>query len=124
VASATSIAQAYEAGSGRTVAGAADVFALAADDEVARSVVTEAIAALADGLAGLVQLTAPARIVLGGGLADAGEVWLDPLRAALGARCRVVAAPPLVAARFGARAGVVGAALLARRGPIDVGGAA
>jgi glucokinase len=122
VASATAIAQAYQAASGRTVAGAADVLSLAEDDMVARSGVTEAIAALADGLAGLVQLVAPARVVLGGGLADAGEVWLDPLRAALGARCRVVAAPPIVPARFGARAGVVGAALLARRGPIDVGG--
>jgi glucokinase len=122
VASATAIAHAYQAASGQSVAGAVDVLARAAADAVAQSVVTEAVAALADGLAALVQLVAPARIVIGGGLADAGASWLDAVRTELDRRCRVVPAPPVVAARFGARAGVVGAALLARLGPIDAGG--
>jgi glucokinase len=119
IASAAAITRAYATATGRSVPGAADVVARAAHEAGARSIVRAATEALADGLATLVQLVAPERIVLGGGLADAGDAWLDPLRIALDGRCRVVPAPPIFLARFGARAGVVGAALLARYGPID-----
>lgn len=120
VASAASIVREYGARSGRReVAGAADVLARAGDDPVAAEVVADAIDALADGLAALVQLLAPKRIVLGGGLGEAGVAVLGPLGDALGQRCRVIAAPELVPARFGARAGVVAAAWLARLGPIE-----
>ena len=119
VASATAITRAYATATGRSVEGAVDVVARADREASARSVVRAATEALADGLAMLVQLVAPERIVLGGGLADAGDAWLDALRVALDGRCRVVPAPPIFPARFGARAGVVGAALLARHGPID-----
>ena len=119
VASATAITRAYATATGRSVEGAVDVVERADREASARSVVRAATEALADGLAILVQLVAPERIVLGGGLADAGDAWLDALRVALDGRCRVVPAPPIFPARFGARAGVVGAALLARHGPID-----
>jgi glucokinase len=134
VASAAAIRREYDARSGASVAGAAEVVHRAAGtappvaaaaeqtadppaaaDPTAAAVLADAIAALADGLAGVVQLLAPARIALGGGLALAGEaVLLDPLRTGLADRCRVVPAPEVVAARFGTRAGVVGAAMLAR----------
>jgi glucokinase len=119
IASATSIVREYEARVGRPVGSAAKILARVGDDPAAEAVVTDAVAALADGLAGAVQLLAPARLVVGGGLGEAGAAVLDPLRRALAERCRVVPAPELAAARFGARAGVVGAALLARVGPID-----
>jgi glucokinase len=118
VASAAAIRRDYETRSGKTATGAEAVVQRAGYDPTARAVMADAVAALADGVAALVQILAPSRIVVGGGLAEAGDALLEPLRAALADRCRVVAAPEVVAARFGRRAGVVGAALLAEHGPI------
>lgn len=118
VASAAAIRRDYETRSGETVTGAEAVLQRAGYDPTARAVLAEAIAALGDGVAALVQILAPSRVVIGGGLVEAGDALLDPLRAALADRCRVVSAPEVVAARFGRRAGVVGAALLAEHGPI------
>ncbi len=70
------------------------------------------------GLANLVASLDPALLVVGGGVSAAGRLLLDPARAALsrtlvGADDRVV--PPLLPAALGPRAGLVGAALLARQ---------
>lgn len=69
------------------------------------------------GLANLVAAFDPEVIVIGGGVSVAGDRLLEPARTALtrslvGAAHRVV--PPVLQARFGAEAGVVGAADLAR----------
>ena len=69
------------------------------------------------GLANLVASLDPALLVVGGGVSAAGRLLLDPARAALagalvGADDRVV--PPVVPAALGPRAGLIGAALLAR----------
>ena len=71
------------------------------------------------GLANLANIFDPECIVLGGGLAGSGGLFLEPVRAAFkdlleGAPNR----PPIriVVAHFGSRAGAVGAALLARQG--------
>lgn len=69
------------------------------------------------GVANLVAAFDPALVVVGGGVSAAGDLLLDPARAALasslvGAGHRVV--PPIVRARFGPEAGVVGAAHLVR----------
>ncbi len=69
------------------------------------------------GLANLVASFDPALLVVGGGVSVAGRLLLDPARAALarslvGAEDRVV--PSVVPAELGPRAGLVGAALLAR----------
>lgn len=69
------------------------------------------------GLANLVAAFDPDLVVVGGGVSAAGDKLLDPARDALsrslvGAAHRVV--PPVVKARLGPRAGVVGAADLAR----------
>lgn len=114
VASAAAIARAYGKAAGEPPGGALAVFAAAARDPRARAVIDDAVRALADGLATLVTLTAPCRIVLGGGLAGAGSALTGPVAAALGERVRVQPVPELVAARYGARAGLAGAALLAR----------
>jgi glucokinase len=115
VASASSIARAYSAVTGAPVAGALDVELAAAHDDRARKVWNDAVAVLADGLAVLTTLFAPERIVLGGGLAVSGSFLLDPLVPALAARVYVQPAPSLVTARHGMRAGLAGAALLARQ---------
>jgi glucokinase len=115
VASASAIARAYSVAAGVPVAGALDVERAAAHDDAARTVWDDAVAALADGLTVLTTLFAPERIVLGGGLAVSGSFLLDPLVPALAARVCVQPTPSLVTARYGTRAGLAGAALLARQ---------
>ena len=72
---------------------------------------------VAIGLAGLANILDPEVIVVAGGLVELGEVLLDPIRAELAHR---IEGPeyrppvPVVAAELGERAGVIGAATLAR----------
>ncbi len=73
---------------------------------------------LGRGLAGLVAAFDPELVVIGGGVVEAGELLLTPAREALaeslvGGAYRTEV--PVVAATLGTRAGVVGAATLARR---------
>jgi glucokinase len=72
-----------------------------------------AVAGLATALAAAVMLLDPARIVLGGGIAHAGDALLDPLRRELSARLVVDHPPVVVLAELGDLAGCVGAGLLA-----------
>jgi glucokinase len=110
VASAAAIARAYA-----NTDGARGVFAAADHDRAAAKVIGEAIAALADGLAALTAVLPPQRIVIGGGLAEAGDALVKPLQTNLHARVKVQPVPEIVLARFGERAGLAGAALLAKR---------
>lgn len=64
-------------------------------------------------LAGVVNLLNPDRIVIGGGLAKAGPWIFEPLRATLRARAMPgVGGVPVVPARLGGSAGLIGASLL------------
>jgi len=70
------------------------------------------------GLADLVAAFDPQVVIVGGGLSAAGDLLLDPARAALreslvGAEHRTV--PPVVRAALGPEAGAIGAAHLARQ---------
>lgn len=112
VASASAIVRAY-AERGGTASGARDVAERLPDDAVAREVWTDAVEALADGITIMALVLSPALVVVGGGLSEAGEALLSPLRAALKERALVVGPPRVTAAVLGERAGVVGAALLA-----------
>ena len=85
----------------------------AAGDPLAGQVWQEAVEALADGLLTAQALFDAGVVVLGGGLAEAGDRLLDPLRAALRARLTFHRKPQLVAAALGDEAGCLGAALLA-----------
>ncbi|MEU5933913.1 ROK family protein [Micromonospora sp. NPDC047187] len=85
----------------------------AAGEQLAGQVWQEAVEALADGLASGQALFDVATIVLGGGLAQAGDLLLTPLRAALHERMTFHREPQLVAAALGDEAGCLGAALLA-----------
>lgn len=95
------------------------IFAAAADgDALAGSIVQGAVRALAMGLGVLVHVVDPDVIVIGGGVAQAGEGLFSPLREALQVqvldshrgRCRVVRA------ELGERAGTIGAGLYAWHG--------
>jgi glucokinase len=84
-------------------------------DPVARAVWDTATHALGTALATLTLTLDPARIVLGGGLADAGAQLFDPVRSALHAALAWRTPPPVLRSAFGAQAAQVGAAVLARR---------
>ncbi|MEV5974877.1 ROK family protein [Streptomyces sp. NPDC051921] len=115
VASAAAVARRYTRATGRHGITAQDVQRRAdSGDAVAAGIWAEAIEALADALTVAVTLYDPERIVIGGGLAGAGEAWLTRLREALGQRLTFQAVPEIREALLGDRAGCVGAALLAR----------
>jgi glucokinase len=114
VASASAIARCYRERTGRAASGAAEVAeAVRAGDPVAREVWDEAMSALGAALATMTTLFAPEVIVLGGGLAAAGDLALDPIRSRLSARLAFEAVPEVLPAALGAEAGCVGAGLLA-----------
>jgi glucokinase len=85
-------------------------------DPVACGILAEVGHRLGEGIAGLVNVLDPEVVIVGGGAADAGDLLLDPARAAFH---RTVEAPdhrpevPIVPAQLGTDAGVIGAAALA-----------
>lgn len=114
VASAGAIARRYSAATGRRVSGASEVTeALRGGDPAAQAVWDEAISALARALACYITLLAPELVVVGGGLARAGETLLAPLRQALEERLSFQHLPRVVHAALGDLAGCIGAGLLA-----------
>jgi glucokinase len=115
VASAAGIVRAYNAAADQSVTGAVDVAAAVRRGEpIAVEVWSTAMDRLADGLAALTTVVAPEAIVLGGGLALAGEELLfAPLRSRLTDRLHYSPVPELLPAAFGGTGGLVGAALLA-----------
>jgi glucokinase len=101
---------------GLAVSGAEDVFALAeSGDAIAARLVGEMIDALGQQVACAVQTVNPEVVVVGGGVARAGEALLVPLCAAIAryAQPSHVRTLRVVAATLGNRAGVVGAGLMA-----------
>jgi glucokinase len=114
IASAAAIGRRYADLSGRTDATAIEVAASAAAGEpLAADVWREALAALADGLVTVQAVVDAGTIVLGGGLAEAGDALRTPLRAALEQRVTFHRLPRLIPAALGDTAGCLGAALLA-----------
>ena len=103
----------YRARGGRDAGSTADVVGLLGRDADADAVWRDAVEALALALQGLTMLFDPAEVVLGGGVAGAGPLLLDPLAAALSELFVWRAPPPLTTARWGADAGRVGASLIA-----------
>jgi len=82
-------------------------------EPVAVTVWAEAIDALADGLRTGLTLYDPEVIVIGGGLAEAGDALLGPLDKALAGKLTFQYRPALVRAALGDVAGCLGAGLLA-----------
>ncbi|GAA0291707.1 ROK family protein [Kineococcus aurantiacus] len=94
--------------------GAVDVArAIRAGDAAAQRVWSQTVDVLGQSLAGLVAVVAPDVLVVGGGLALAGDLLLDPLRTRLTDLLPGLRVPRLVPAAHGDTAAARGAALLA-----------
>jgi glucokinase len=113
VASASAVARRYAELTGDPVSAAEVADRASAGEPAAGRVWRDTVEALADGLATGQALFDVRTVVLGGGLAQAGERLLGPLRAALHERMTFHREPRLVAAALGDEAGCLGAALLA-----------
>ncbi|MFF5725252.1 ROK family protein [[Kitasatospora] papulosa] len=114
LASASAVSRAWAAASGDPDADAADCAkAVASGDPAALRVWGDAVDALAAGLVTALTLLDPRTLIIGGGLAEAGETLFTPLRAAVEERVTFQKLPHIVPAALGDTAGCLGAGLLA-----------
>ncbi|MEV0120688.1 ROK family protein [Streptomyces sp. NPDC050703] len=115
LASASAVSKAWAEASGDPTADAADCAkAVESGDPRALEVWHGAVDALADGLLTALTLLDPDTLIIGGGLAEAGETLFTPLRAAVAARVvQFQTLPDIVPAALGDTAGCLGAGLLA-----------
>jgi glucokinase len=114
--SGTALQEAVARVSGERQTGKAIVAAARSGDQQALMAVQEAGHWLGVGIASLVNLLDPERVVVGGSLAGAGELLFGPARRSLeqlvvGRQARLL--PEILPARLGRRAGVIGAGALA-----------
>ena len=115
IASAGAITRLYNRASTAPVAGARQVLERAnAGDTTAASVWHTATDALGLALAQAVALLAPEAIVLGGGLAQAGDALFGPVEERMNSLLTFHRRPVLLPATVGENAGLVGAAIGAR----------
>ncbi|MET7764390.1 ROK family protein [Streptomyces sp. NPDC005355] len=113
-ASASALGRAWAEASGDPAADAADCAkAVASGDPRAAAVWREMVGAFADGLVIAVTLLDPGVLIIGGGLAEAGETLFAPLRTAVEERITFQKLPHIVPAALGDTAGCLGAGLLA-----------
>ena len=82
-------------------------------DPRAHQVWQDAIDALADGLVTALTLLDPRTLIIGGGLAEAGDTLFTPLRTAVQQRITFQKLPTIAPAALGDTAGCLGAGLLA-----------
>lgn len=114
LASAGAVSRAWAAASGDAKADAADCAkAVESGDPKAVEVWLDAVDALAAGLVTALTLLDPRTLIIGGGLAEAGETLFTPLRAAVEERVTFQKLPHIVPAALGDTAGCLGAGLLA-----------
>jgi len=86
-------------------------------DSVAQEILAEVGMLLGIGLSNLITLFSPDVVVIGGGVAKAGEHLLGPIRQTVRARCRVtpVERVRIALAELGDNAGAIGAAIWAKQ---------
>ncbi|MET3809398.1 ROK family protein [Arthrobacter sp. UYEF3] len=115
VGSAGAIASRYCAATGASVGGARQVLDLAeAGDPEASRVWNEAVDALAFSIVQCVSILGTETVVMGGGLSQAGEALLAPLRTRVEDLLSIHRRPRIVPATLGQDAGLIGSALKAR----------
>lgn len=113
-ASAAAVSAAWAEASGDPEADAAGCArAVTSGDPNAVRIWQEAVDALADGLVTALTLLDPRTIIIGGGLAEAGDTLFTPLRDAVRRRLTFQKPPSVVPAALGDTAGCLGAGLLA-----------
>jgi glucokinase len=110
----SALTERFAARPGRITAAAVADLARAGDPEAGR-ILAGAMEHLGRGVAGLVNLLNPERVVIGGGLASLGPLLFDPVRRAVARHANAVAAGSVtvVPAALGVHAGILGAAALA-----------
>ncbi|WP_166985977.1 ROK family protein [Canibacter zhoujuaniae] len=115
IASAAAIARRYSELSGNTVPGAREVLeSMQQGDPQAAEVWESALDALAQGIQITAGLLGVERVVIGGGLAQAGDNLIVPLREKVRQRTTVTKLPEIILASLGAKAGIIGSLLRAR----------
>ncbi|MFJ5777524.1 ROK family protein [Streptomyces sp. NPDC093094] len=113
-ASASAVSEAWAAACGDPQADAADCArSVVSGDPNAVRIWQDAVDALADGLVTALTLLDPRTLIIGGGLAEAGETLFSPLRDAVRQRVTFQKLPSVVPAALGDTAGCLGAGLLA-----------
>ncbi|MCJ1715688.1 ROK family protein [Curtobacterium sp. VKM Ac-2922] len=112
-ASARNLRRRYREAGGTLDGGAPEIIDAIDTDPVAAAVWADAVDALGAGVAILAAVLDPAVVVIGGGLGEAGERLLVPLRDAVDARLGWRPAPRIEQSLVGAGAGLAGAAVLA-----------
>lgn len=111
-ASAGNVLRRYREAGGTEAESTRDVSERFGSDPVATRVWDEAVDALATGIVMLTAVLDPGAVVIGGGLGEAGDRLLVPLRAAVADRLRWRSVPAIEQSSAGAGAGLAGAALL------------
>ena len=106
------ISKAYEKRAGKKLS-TLEIVKNQSNDEIARAVFTEAIDGLVEACDVLVTLLAPEVIVIGGGLASAGDTLLAPLQTKLNSRLTFQRKPKITTAKFGIQAGMYGCGIMA-----------
>jgi glucokinase len=88
-----------------------------AGDAVAREIYEQAGRAIGYGIANVVIALTPRRVIIGGGVAAAGDLILEPIRRTVRERVRVsdTDAIEIVPAELGNNAGLMGAAMWAQQ---------
>ena len=86
-------------------------------DSLASEVISEAAAYLGVGLANLVNIFNPEMIIIGGGMAKAGDLLLNPVRQVVRERAFLLSAQAvcIVPAQFDEDSGILGAAIFAHQ---------
>lgn len=108
------ISKAYESASGKNGITTEEIFKLVTSgDTVANQVWQDATAAMARACESLITILAPEVIVFGGGLSNAGETFLKPIRDYLDSSLTFQRKPRLEIAHYGSKAGTIGCAMLA-----------
>ncbi|MCW3815982.1 ROK family protein [Micromonospora sp. DR5-3] len=113
VGSAAAVEQAYARDTGQRVGAETVAGRAAAGEPAAAAVWARAVDALARAIATTVGVTGVDLVLIGGGLAESGELLLAPLRRAVDDRLTFHRRPRLQRAALGDRAGCLGAACLA-----------
>ncbi len=108
------ISKAYAAGSGKTGITTEEIYKLVvAGDPIATQVWNDATSAMARACEVLITILAPEVIVFGGGLSNAGETFLKPIREYLDSSLTFQRKPRLKIAHYKSQAGAIGCAMLA-----------
>ena len=97
------------------VEGRTSINAARRDDPAAKEVVEQYINYLASGLGSMVTILRPQALVIGGGLSNAGEFLLQPLREKVATSIYapdIMGCPPVIRAELGNDAGIIGAAVV------------